>query len=296
MNLSHKVNSNYNKNERISDYAIGLFPQIPTKNSVKKAIKKGLLLIDNQTCTTAVFVKANNIITFCKEEKKQNAKLFKLKLEIIYEDNFIAIINKPAGFSVNGNKFKTIENSLLYNLKLSEEIDALPHPLPVHRLDAQTSGLLIIAKTKQARIKLGEQFEQKKIHKKYHAVVIGKTQKKGIINFPIEKKSTFTEYELIKTEISLRNKHLSLIKLTPKTGRTHQLRIHCGKMGFPILGDKLHFGNFTPLKGKGLFLCATELTLNHPITNKELSFAIPYPKKFDTIIEREKQRAILFTL
>jgi len=270
MKYFHKVPNNYSKKERISDYAIEIFPLLPTKSSVKKAIKKKLLLINNLQCTTATFVKSDDIITYISEET-QHHKIFKLKLEVIYEDDYIAIINKPAGFSVSGNKFKTIANALSFNLKKSNKEDALPYPLPVHRLDNQTSGLLIIAKTKQARITLGNQFEQKEIQKKYHAVVVGKTLKNSTITFPIENKNAFTEYELIKTEPSLRNKYLSLIKLTPKTGRTHQLRIHCEKSGFPILG----------------------LTFNHPITKNKLNITIPYPNKFDIIINREKERFFL---
>jgi len=288
MKSTHIVPSNYIKNERISDYAIGLFPMTPTKNSVKKAIKKNLLLINNEPCTTAKFVNTNQIIELISEVKTPN-KTFKLKLEVIYEDDFIAIINKPAGFSVSGNKFKTIANALSFNLKQSNKEDALPQPLPVHRLDNQTSGLLIIAKTKQARIILGQQFEKKEIHKTYFAVVIGKPENEGIMSFPIEEKDAISEFKLIKTEPSKRNGFLSLIKLIPKTGRTHQLRIHCEKSGFPILGDKIHNGNKEVLKGKGLFLCSSQLSFNHPITKEKLRLTIQIPKKFEKIIKREKR-------
>jgi len=287
--IKHIVPKEYNKHERITDYAIGIFAMLPTKNSVKKAIKKELLLVDKQKCKTGTFINNGQIIELISQDVLSH-KVFHLKLELVYEDDFISVINKPAGFSVSGNKFKTIANALAFNLKKSEQEDALPHPLPVHRLDNQTSGLLIIAKTKQARIILGQQFEKKEIQKKYFAVVIGKTPKQGSISIPIENKDAFTSYELIKKEPSLRNGFLSLIKLSPKTGRTHQLRIHCEKSGFPILGDKIHNGEKDIFKGKGLFLSSTELAFNHPITKNKLNIAIPYPKKFNTILEREKRR------
>lgn len=290
--IKHIVPSTYNKQERITDYAIGLFAMLPTKSSVKKAVKNKLLLINNEVCTTGTFIKAGQIIALIPIQNK-NHKQFKLKLDVIFEDDYIAIINKPAGFSVSGNKFKTIANALSFNLQLSKKEDALPHPLATHRLDNQTSGLLIIAKTKKARIVLGNMFEKKEIQKKYIAIVIGETPKKGKITFPINNKPSFSEFELIKTEVSLRNNYLSLIKLSPKTGRTHQLRIHCEKMGFPILGDKLYHGNKQVFKGKGLFLCSSELTFIHPITMSYLNFNIDIPKKFKTILEREKQRYIL---
>ncbi len=287
--LEHTVPNTYIKHERITDYAIGIFALLPTKNSIKKAIKKKLLIIDNQPCTTANLIKKNQKIELIPDTSSKN-KIFKLKMQIIYEDDYIAIINKVAGFSVSGNKFKTIENALPFNLKKSKQIDALPHPLPVHRLDNQTSGLLIIAKTKNARIKLGSQFEENKIRKIYFAVVIGNTPNKGEIKIKIKDKKALTKYKLIRTEPSLRNGFLSLIKLFPSTGRTHQLRVHCEAIGFPILGDKLYNGKKQVFKGKGLFLCASELSFNHPATKENMNFAIPYPEKFNKIIEREKKR------
>lgn len=287
--FTHKVPYDYCANERISDYAIGIFPVLPTKNSVKKAIKKQILSVDNQPCTTALIVKKKQVIEYISKESPKK-KIFKLKLEILYEDDFMAVINKPAGFSVSGNKFKTIENALPFNLKKSEIEDALQHPLPAHRLDMQTSGLLIAAKTKNARIILGKQFENNEIKKTYFAVVIGKIPKYGEISVLVDGKQAFTKFELVKTEPSLRNGFLSLIKLFPKTGRTHQLRIHCEAIGFPILGDKLYNGNLKAFKGKGLFLSASGLVFNHPVTNKLLNLSINCPNKFKTVIEREKKR------
>ncbi|MCF6366203.1 MAG: RluA family pseudouridine synthase [Bacteroidales bacterium] len=287
--FKHTVPSDYSEKKRITDYAIGLFPNLLTKNAVKKAIKRKQLFIDGRNCETGTFLNPGQIIELKFHEISKN-KVFKLKLEVLFEDEYLAIVFKPAGIPVSGNAFKTLENALLFNLKQSKQKDALLCPLPVHRLDNQTSGLVIIAKTSGSRIKLGQQFEKKEVKKIYHAVVIGKTPRKGKINFPIAQKDACTEFELIKTELSLRNGFLSLIKLMPQTGRTHQLRIHCEAAGFPILGDKLYFGNKKVFKGKGLFLSATELAFNHPVTKKQLRFAVSYPKKFDYILNRENMR------
>ncbi len=163
-------------------------------------------------------------------------------------------------------------------------------PKPVHRLDNQTSGLLLIAKTRNAQVNLGDQFEKKQVRKKYTAVVIGKTPKEGEINIPVNDKEAGTSFKLIMTEASLKFDHLSLIELIPITGRTHQLRIHCYKTGFPVLGDNLYKNENFILKGKGLFLCSTQIEFLHPNTKEELVFKILYPAKFDKIIEREKRR------
>ncbi len=285
----HIVSDKITENVRASDYLLKHIPYIETKSAVKKALKKQRFLINRQICNTGTLIKKGQIIELLEEHTLQK-KVFKLHLNVIFEDDFIALINKPAGISVSGNYFKTIQNALPYNLKKSEHTDILQTPLPVHRLDNQTSGLLLIAKTHKARINLGQQFEEKKIKKKYNAVVIGKPSKSDIINFPVDGKNAFTSCETIKTEKSLRNGYLSLLNLYPETGRTHQLRIHCEKSGFPILGDKLYNGNLPVFKGKGLFLSASEISFIHPLTNEFLTFEIPYPKKFDKIIEREKQR------
>ncbi|NOZ36056.1 MAG: RluA family pseudouridine synthase [Chlorobi bacterium] len=274
---------------RASDYLLKHIPYFETKNGIKKALKKQRFLIDGKICSTGTLIKKGQIIELLEEHNLQK-KVFKLPLNVIFEDDFIALINKPAGISVSGNYFKTIQNALPFNLKKSEQPDALQIPLPVHRLDNQTSGLLLIAKTQKARINLGKQFEEKKIKKKYNAVVIGKSLKSDIINFPVDGKNAFTRYETLKTEKSLRNGYLSLLNLYPETGRTHQLRIHCEKSGFPILGDKLYNANLPVFKGKGLFLSASEIIFYHPFTNEFLMFEIPYPEKFDKIIEREKRR------
>ena len=273
---------------RFVDYAIDIFPILKSKNAVKKAIKKGQLLIDGKQASTGVFIKKNQVIELLEENRQK--KIFELKLDIIFEDEFIAIINKPAGISVSGNQFKTIENALPYNLKKSSQKDAYILPKPAHRLDNQTSGLLLIAKTATARTSLGNQFETNEILKFYNAVVIGKTPKKGNITFKVEGKDAETDFVLIKTKKSKKFNDLSLLQLSPKTGRTHQLRIHCKESGFPILGDKLYYKKNLLLKGKGLFLCATGISFRHPNSLKLLQFEILYPLKFEKTIEKEYRR------
>ncbi|NPA67313.1 MAG: RluA family pseudouridine synthase [Chlorobi bacterium] len=288
-NTKHIVTEEFDNTIRATNYIPGKFPGLTTRSSVKKAIKKQQLFVNGEICKTGTIIKKGQIIEYAEKEIKIK-KLFKLKLKIIYEDDFIALINKPPGISVSGNYFKTVQNALPFNIKKSTQKDALTFPLPVHRLDNQTSGLLIVAKTKQARINLGKQFEEKKILKKYNAIVIGKTPQKGIINFPVEEKYAITKFETLRTTKSLRNTYLSLLNLYPETGRTHQIRIHCEKSGFPILGDKLYSGDLPVFKGKGLFLSATEISFDHPVTGNFLTFKIKYPEKFDKITEREEKR------
>ncbi len=142
----------------------------------------------------------------------------------------------------------------------------------------------------KALVKLGQQFEQKSIQKKYAAIVMGKSPESGSIATDVEGLKSLSEFTTIKTVNSLRSEHLSLIELSPKTGRTHQLRIHLSSIGFPILGDKLYGDDGNILEGKGLFLCALGLDLNHPITEDPLNLRIEIPYKFNAMLDREAKR------
>ena len=181
-----------------------------------------------------------------------------------------------------------------YNLSVSNNEDALAAALPVHRLDASTSGLLIIAKTRTAHMSVAKQFENREIKKTYMALVKGSLEDYGTINLPINGLSACTAYKIIRVENSLSNGRLSLVELEPQTGRTHQLRIHMSELGHPIIGDAL-YDKKNVLRGKGLFLSATKLKFKHPIDHDLLSIELPTPNKFDTYIHREMIRWNKFT-
>ena len=277
------------KDIRIKDYAVGIFSLLQSRKGVTKAIKRGEIRLDGEIVETGRFVKSGQKIDLL-DLQLTPPKKYRLKLPVVYEDEYIAVINKPAGIEVNGNKFKTIENALSDNIALSKNIDALSWPRPVHRLDYPTSGLLLIAKTHKAQIGLGEQFENRSIKKRYRAIVMGKPSETGIIEHPIDGRDSKSEFKLIKSVPSLQSTHLSLVDLWPHTGRKHQLRKHMASLGFPILGDKQYGVKGNILHGKGLFLSAVELTFIHPITKEHMNIAIDEPKKFQTTLKREKSR------
>lgn len=272
---------------RLSDYACGIFPQLVSRKSVKKAIKSGAIRVNERISTTAYWVQANDEIQLYDLEQ-QAPKSYDLNLEVVFEDEDLAVINKPAGIVVSGNQFRTIANTLSSNLQSSSLPDALAWPKPTHRLDQATSGLLLIAKTASARVHLGQQFEDKTIHKRYRAICIGPVPQSGQITDPIEGKPALTRYELVGQSHSIKNQTLSLLDLYPETGRTHQLRIHLSQLGYPILGDALYGSEGLILKRKGLFLAAVALQFQHPRTGHTMVTEIPHPGKFDKLLEREQ--------
>lgn len=265
---------------RIQDYAVGKFITASTKSAIKKAIKKELLLVDEKVCSTGLFLQGGESISLLEEEKKH--KEFDFQLEILYEDDHLAVINKPAGISVSGNSFATIDNALSKNLQKSKQHDAV-RPRPVHRLDYLTSGVLLIGKTTKAIHKLGLAFQNKEIEKIYYAITIGEMKKQGNMDTPIDGKESFSTYEVVASTRSVRFGFLNLVKLSPKTGRRHQLRKHLANLGNPILGDKDYGKKDLILTGKGLYLHAESLKFKHPISEEFLQVSSPLPKKFNKI-------------
>lgn len=282
---------------RLVDYAIGIFPQIATKNAVKKAIKRKSLMVNDEIATTGKWMTSGDTIAFV-ENGFQIPKQYILseEIEIIYEDNYLAIVQKPSGLVVSGNQFKTLENALVGKLKISTEIDALKWSKPVHRLDAATSGLVLFAKTASTHTLLAKMFENRTINKRYYAIVTGELKGDLILNEPINELVAITEIKVLKTINSLRNEFVTLVELSPKTGRTHQLRIHCSNAGHPIVGDNLYGIEGRTLLHKGLFLAAVGLKFNHPITNEVIDIRTDLPYKFTSFLEREEKRWRKFKL
>ncbi len=285
---THKVKS-VSPNTRISDYAGQIFPILGSKSAAKKAIAAGRLYINQKTAKTGDYVVAGDVLQL-KGTGIKKVKQYDIDLPIIFQDNHLIIINKPGGIAVNGNRFKTVENALA-NINLNnKEADALPRPIAVHRIDVPTCGLVMLAKTKTALIKMGKAFQQNKVNKMYKALVHGKTEKKGEINTPIDGKKALTKYESTRLVPSRNFKTFSFLDLKPVTGRTHQLRIHLKSIGHPIAGDKQYADHIRTIHGKGLFLCSCKMEFTHPSTRKRMKLEIEFPKKFVRIMDREAKR------
>lgn len=271
---------------RLQEYAVGIFSTIPTKSGIKKAIKKDLVHVNGRKATTALFIHGGELIELYQPKENDSKKQFIFPLEVVYEDDFLAIIVKPAGILVSGNSFATIYNALPQNLQKSTQKDAVL-PKPVHRLDYPTNGLLLVGKTNAAILALSKLFEEKTIRKTYHAVTIGSMVNSGVVTFPIDDKPSESHYKVLQTIPSEKYGSLNLVELHPKTGRRHQLRKHLHTIGNPILGDKNYYIEGLISYGNGLYLHASSLIFTHPFAQEEVTFTKELPKKFRRIFSKK---------
>jgi len=268
--------------QRLQEYAVGIFRTLPSRKSAKNAIKKGIVYINGEVGYTGDWICGGETIDLYQQEEPKKPVL-DFKLEILYEDEHLAAIYKPAGILVSGNKRFTIENALVFNLTKSKQPDALLRPEPIHRLDYPTSGALLIGKTVSAVIALNLIFEFRSISKTYAAVAIGNMKVEGIVETPIDGRPAKSIYKRLISISSEKYGALNLITLNPHTGRRHQLRKHLSEVGHPIFGDHLYGIDGLILKGKGLFLHAAKLHFEHPITKEDIIIVAPLPKKFTNL-------------
>lgn len=270
----------------MQDYGVGIFELAFTKSALKKAIKKGLITVNGQIATTATYIYGGENITLTALEPTTQKKQFIQNLDVVFEDDYLAVIKKPAGLLVSGNKFKTVTNALEQNLNRSTQPDATK-PQPVHRLDYATTGVLLVGKTKQSIIALNTLFKTKQIVKQYYAITIGDMPKSGEINTPIDDKKAISTYYVLDSVASKRFEILNLVNLQPKTGRKHQLRKHLLTIGNPILGDRDYNLPNLFLKAKGMYLHAYYLEFIHPVTQETIIIKDELPERFGKIFKND---------
>ncbi len=271
---------------RLQDYGVGIFESAPTKSALKKAIKRGCVTVNGSPATTATILNGGEKIELSVSLEHQSTPRFDLDLRVLFEDDYLAVIHKPAGISVSGNRLKTIAHALKWNIRRSFQSDAAP-PQPVHRLDYPTTGNLLIGKTSRSIRALNRLFAEKKIRKTYYAITIGDMQPEGEITADIDGKSASSGYTVIDSVASTRFGRLNLIELIPQTGRRHQLRKHLAMIGNPILGDKEYGIKDLILRGKGLYLHACGLKFTHPLTDETVMINNPLPGKFTKIFPEQ---------
>lgn len=285
-----------------------------TRSKMQKAITDGFVLVNGKVVKPSHLIAPNEIIdvTFPRPPRSK-AQPEEIPLDIIYEDDAIIVVNKPAGMVTHpayGNYSGTLVNALLHHCNHLSTVNTEMRPGIIHRLDKETSGLMVVAKTDSAHTFIARQFSKRTIERAYWAIVWGlfKT-KSGIIDASLarskrdrkkitvaeEGKIAITEYEIIE-----QFEFLSLLKLKPKTGRTHQIRVHLAHIGRPVFGDPAYAGRSSSwggLKGKKeqqaanllkmigrQALHAKTLGFVHPTSKELVHFESPLPKDIRSVL------------
>lgn len=274
-----------------------------TRSSVKKLFEGGNVLIDGKLCKPSQSVAyGSQIFITLPDAVEYKAKPEDIPIDIIYEDEDIAVVNKPQGMTVhagNGNVEGTLVNALLYKLDSLSGINGVLRPGIVHRIDKDTSGLLVVAKNDMAHLSLSKQIEEKSCRRTYIALLEGilkpesgtvttyigrhpQDRIKMAVVSPEKGKLAVTDYTVLKVY----TKGYTLCRFDLHTGRTHQIRVHARHLGHPVVGDPVYGIKKQKFALNGQLLHAWKLRLVHPRTGKEMEFEAPLPQYFEGVLSK----------
>nr|WP_320025583.1 RluA family pseudouridine synthase [uncultured Acetobacterium sp.] len=290
--------------ERLDHFCCTL-PGDYSREYIKRLIATGDVLVSGQKKKASYHLKGGeNISLVIPEPTECHMVAEDIPLTIVYEDEDVIVVNKPQGMVVHpapGNSSGTLVNGLLFHTKNLSNINGVMRPGIIHRIDKDTSGLLMIAKNDMAHRSLSEQLKEHTILRRYYGLVKGNVKpNKGTVDMPIGRheqlrikmavveknsKTAITHFEAIK-----RYSQYTLLRFQLETGRTHQIRVHMEKIGHPLAGDPLYGrgDKNNPFKTDGQCLHAHTLGFIHPRTGKKLIFKAPVPENFKKILKELK--------
>lgn len=308
-NISHMVTAKH-VSKRLDIFIAHYEPHL-SRNRIQTLIKHGLALVNGREEKPGYKVKLGEQITIELPERKVHEVLPEpIPLAVLYEDPLFIVLNKPPGIVVHpapGNYSGTLVNALLYHYgslplrNADAEGDERGRAGIVHRLDKDTSGVMVVARTQEALRSLTMQFKNRVVRKRYIALVAGVIKKgSGTIDVGLgrhvkqrKKISTHTHHAreaVTSFTVKERYKNATLVEVEIKTGRTHQIRVHMAHIGHPVLGDRVYGGGkSTPFGERSIdrqMLHAETLSILHPVTGNPMSFTAPPPADMAAIIEK----------
>ncbi len=284
-------------NERIDKYIFDNEDMDLTRSKIQNLIKTGNVLVNNKETKNSYIVQDGDEIDITIVEEDMHVEAEDIPINIVYEDDDVIVINKKSGMVVhpgNGNHSGTLVNALMNHSKLSS-INGEFRPRIVHRIDKDTSGLLIVAKNDKAHLILAEELKKKEIKRKYIALVKGVIpHDTGTIDAPIGRdkqdrkkmcvtkdnsKEAITHFKVLE-----RFKEATLLECILDTGRTHQIRVHMKYIGHPIINDPVYLGGKN-IDDYGQMLHAYSITFIHPVTKETMTFTCEPEEEFNKILD-----------
>lgn len=282
-----------------------------SRSFIQKLIKDDNILVNGRPIKANYKVKTDDAIAITIPEPEViPLKPEDIPLDIVYQDSSIAVINKQPGLVVHpgpGNWDKTMVNALLYHCKDLSSIGGTIRPGIVHRLDKDTSGLMVVAKTDEAHRRLADDFAARNVRKEYCAIVVGKPKEEhAVIDRPIARHKKYrhkmtidesgrdavTEYTLEKMWNT--DKYIfSKLAVRIHTGRTHQIRVHLSASGIPIVGDPIYSKKWEKYRVPYLLLASVKLSFTHPATGEEMNFSVPLPEHMQEFIRKTEVKSSL---
>ena len=304
--MKEYIVSQEEKGKRLDTYIPSVDTDI-TRTSAQRLIEDGNILVNGKNAKVSYKIQENDKISVEIPEPKQiELKAQNIPIEIVYEDSDIIVVNKPKGMVVhpaNGNPDGTLVNAIMAICKDSlSGIGGEIRPGIVHRIDKDTSGLLIVAKNDNVHVKMSEQIKNHEVKKTYIALVRGVfKENEATIDMPIGRstsdrkkmainkngKNAITHIKVLK-----RFDKYTLLKVNIETGRTHQIRVHLSHIGYPIVGDYTYSNGKNEFDVVGQCLHAQKLEFKHPITQKDMCLEAELPQYFKDILDKLKDREI----
>ncbi len=274
-----------------------------TRSRIKTLIESGEIKVNGDIKKSGYSLRAGDVVSIAiKPPVEMSIEPYDYPLDIIYQDNDLAVINKPRGMVTHpapGSPKDTLVNALLSNLDNLSDINGVIRPGIVHRLDKDTSGLIMVAKTNKAHLSLSTQIATKECHRNYIALVDGVIKSdEGVIIANIDRNKKDRKLMAVSRDggryaethytVLERYRKYCLAEFELKTGRTHQIRVHCKHIGHPIVGDSV-YGGSTKLFDNGQLLHAYKISFNHPVSGKFMEFTSDLPDYFKDVIEKCKK-------
>ena len=269
-----------------------------SRELITKMLKEGYILVNGKITKPSYKTKLEDVVEIDDTYKiEQDINPVEMNLDIVYEDDDIMVINKPSGLVVhpgNGNTNNTLVNGLMYYTNELSDLGGNERVGIVHRLDKDTSGLMLVAKSNRAHEVLSDDFKNKRVYREYYALLIGNfPSDTAHIDAPIGRsKTNFNKMEVrsdgkvARTNLKVlkRYKDYTLVSLVLETGRTHQIRVHMSYIGYPIFNDPVYVNKEATSFGQ--FLHSKVIRFTHPITKEQLEFTSELPREFNEYLEK----------